>query len=138
MRTERNLIPVIDAISRQAKSVDEAIELFQSLLAGEVGGAKLLVDTVHEGMSPDSGQTIATFMESREFPFRGLYTAPLTVGTRNVGRLMACFGSFGGPGKSLPQITAHIARRLSGILESTSRAILARPLTQIVSYPEVA
>ena len=126
MRNEKNLIPVIDRLSRQARSADEAIELFQSLLAGEVGEATLLMDVVDEVVSPNTGKTIAAFMESRQFPFRGLYTAPLTVGSRKVGRLVACFGSFGAPGKSLLEVTAHVARQLSEILGRTSRAILPR------------
>lgn len=136
MGTERNLIPVINGLSRQARSVDEAIELFESLLAGEVGGATLLVDPVEEGISPGTGKTVAAFMESRQFPFRGLCTAPLTVGSRKVGKLIACFGSFGAPTKWLPEVTAHIARQLSDILGRTSRAILPRPVSQAVQHRE--
>jgi hypothetical protein len=82
MGHEKNLVPAINSLSRQAKSVDEAINLFQSLLAHELGGATLLMDSVEEGISPDAGKTVAAFMESRQFPFRGLYTAPLTVGSK--------------------------------------------------------
>jgi hypothetical protein len=138
MHTERNLIPAINSLSRQAKSADEAIELFQSLPAGEVGDATLLMDAVEEGVSPDTGKTIAAFMESREYPFRGLYTAPLTVGSRKAGRLVACFGSFGAPGKSLPQLTAHIARQLSEILGRTIRAVLPRPVPRTSPHAEAA
>jgi hypothetical protein len=136
MGTERNLIPAINGLSRQAKSVDEAIELFESLLAGEVGGATLLVDPVDAAISPGAGKTVAAFMESRQFPFRGLYTAPLTLGSRKVGNLVACFGSFGAPGKSLPEVTAHIARQLSEILGRTSPSILPTPGTVALSHPE--
>jgi hypothetical protein len=136
MGTERNLIPVINSLSRQAKSLDEAIELFQSLLAGEVGGATLLVDPAEEGISPGTGKTVAAFMESRQFPFRGLYTAPLTVGSRRVGKLIACFGSFGAPGKSLPEVTAQIARQLSEILGRTTRAILPRTVPAALGQTE--
>jgi hypothetical protein len=135
METERNLIPVINSLSRQAKSVDEAIELFQLLLAGEVGGATLLVDPVEEGISPVTGKTVAAFMESRQFPFRGLYTAQLTVGSRKVGKLIVCLGSFGAPGKSLPEVTAHIAKQLSEILGRTTRAIIP-PVSAALPQPE--
>lgn len=135
MGTE-DLIPVIDNISRQAKSVDEAIELFESLLAGEVGGATLLVDPVEEGISPGMGKTVTAFLESRQFPFRGLYTAPLTVGSRKVGKLIACFGSFGAPGKSLPEVTAHIATQLSEIIGRTTRAILPRSMPAALPHAE--
>lgn len=138
MGTERNLIPAINSLSRRAKSADEAIELFQSLLAGEVGEATLLMDAAEEGVSPNTGKTIAAFMESRQYPFRGLYTAPLTVGSRKVGRLVVCFASFGAPGKSLPEVTAHVARQLSEILGRTSRAVLPRAVPETAPHPEAA
>ena len=122
MRSEKNLIPVINRLSRQAKNADEAIELFQSLLADEVGEATLLMDSVEVGVSPDTGKTIAAFMESRQFPFRGLYTAPLTVGSRKVGPAGCLFRVVWRPGKWLPEVTAHVARQLSEILGRTSRA----------------
>jgi hypothetical protein len=134
--TQRNLIPAISHLSRQAKNIDEAIDLFQSLLTREVGGATLLVDRAEEGISPRTTQTIAAFMESRQFPFRGLYTAPVTVGARKAGRLVACFGSFGAPEKLLPDVTAHIARQLSEILSRTTRAIQAHAIIRAVPGPE--
>lgn len=121
--SERDLIPVISRLSRQSKSVGEAIELFQSVLAGEIGSATLLVDLIDEGMSPSVAKSTAAFMDSREFPFRGLYTAPLRVGNRKVGRLVACFGTFGVPGKSMPALTSHVARQLEEVLRRTSRTL---------------
>jgi hypothetical protein len=125
--SERDLIPVLDRLARQSQSVDEAIELFQAVLASEVGGATLITDSSEEGISPQVARFIAKFMDSREFPFRGLYFAPLLVGNRRVGRLIACFGSFGAPGKALPQLTAHIAQQLSEILGRTSRRLNEHP-----------
>jgi hypothetical protein len=127
---ERNLIPVISMLSRQSKSVDEALGLFQSALAGEIGDAALLIDSLEGGISPSVAKSTAAFLDSRQFPFRGLYTAPMTVGNRKIGRLVACFGSFGAPGKSLPALTSHVARQLSDILSRTSRAV-----TSLVSAP---
>ena len=77
-------------------------------------------------------------MDSREFPFRGLYTAPLIVGNRKVGRLIACFGSFGAPVKSLPGLTAHVARQLSEIMSRTGRVILRPALDTVAIRPEAA
>ena len=93
--------------------------MFQSVLSGEIGSAALLVDLTDEGMSPSVAKSTAAFMDSREFPFRGLYTAPLTVGNRKVGRLIACFGTFGVPGKMLPDLTSHVARQLVEVLRRT-------------------
>jgi len=121
--SERDLVPVITRLSRQSKSVDEAIGLFQSVLSGQFGSAVLLVDLIDEGMSPSVARSTAAFMDSREFPFRGLYTAPLTAGNRKVGRLVACFGTFGMPGKMLPELTSHIARQLVEVLRRTGRTL---------------
>jgi len=120
---ERDLIPAISRLSRQSKSIDEAIEVFESVLSGHIGNATLLVDLSEEGMSPSVAKSTAAFMDSRQFPFRGLYTAPLTVGRRKVGRLVACFGTFGVPGKSFPALTSHVAGQLSEILARTSRVV---------------
>jgi hypothetical protein len=117
--SERDLVPVITRLSRQSKNIDEAIEMFQSVLSGEIGSAALLVDLTDEGMSPSVAKSTAAFMDSREFPFRGLYTAPLTVGNRKVGRLIACFGTFAVPGKMLPDLTSHVARQLVEVLRRT-------------------
>jgi hypothetical protein len=48
--SERDLVPVITRLSRQSKNIDEAIEMFQSVLSGEIGSAALLVDLTDEGM----------------------------------------------------------------------------------------
>jgi hypothetical protein len=132
--SERDLVDVISRLSRQSKSVDEAVELLRAALASKVGGATLLLDPLDEGISPAIAKSTAAFMDAREFPFRGLYTAPLTVGKRRVGRLVACFGSYGAPGPLLPRLTAHVAQQLSEILGRTSRTLVSRAMTQ----PEAA
>lgn len=120
---ERDLISAISRLGRQAHSIGEAINLFQPLLAGEFGGAALLVDSVETGMSSAVAQFTAEFLDSRQFPFRGLYTAPLMVGRQKAGRLIACFGSFGVPGKSLPSLTSHLALQLSDVLARSGRGL---------------
>jgi hypothetical protein len=99
------------------------VELFQSALAERIGSAALTVDLSDGGMSPSLARSTPEFMDSREFPFRGMYTAPLAVGSRKVGRLVACFGTFGAPGKILPELTAHVARQLVEILRRTSLTV---------------
>jgi hypothetical protein len=120
---ENYLIPVMNRLARQARNINEAIALLQPLLAGEIGGATLFVDTNPERISPSVMKFTAAFLDSRQFPFRGLYTAPLKVGGRKVGLLVACFGSFGVPGKLLPALTSQLAGRLNEILARTSRAV---------------
>ena len=129
LRSENYLNPVISQLSRQSKGIDEAITLFQPVLAGEIGDATLLVDLNEQGMSPDVAKSVAAFMDSRQFPFRGLYTASLMVGSRKVGRLFAWFGAFGVPGKSLAAITSHAASQLSAILARTSRMVTSPVVT---------
>jgi hypothetical protein len=111
-----DLIAVISHLGRQANNLNDAVHLFQPELANRIGNAVLLIDHLDYGMSPSIAQSTAAFLDSREFPFRGLYTAPLTVGHRKVGRLIACYGSFGAPEKTLPEVTSHVARQLSTIL----------------------
>ncbi len=123
---EQHLIPVIGRLARQARNIQEAIALFQPLLADEIGGANLFVDAGEESISPAVMKSTAAFLDSHQFPFRGLYTAPLKVGGRKVGLLVACFGSFGDSGKLLPALTDQVARQLNGILAKTTRAIPSR------------
>jgi hypothetical protein len=120
---EQHLIPVIGRLARQARNIDEAIALFQPLLADEIGGANLFVDASEESISPAVMKSTAALLDSHQFPFRGLYTAPLKVGERRVGLLVACFGSFGVPGKLLPAITNQVAKQLNEILARTTRVV---------------
>jgi hypothetical protein len=119
MRSKTELITEITRLSRQSKSLEEAITLLQPALAGEIGGSTLLVEPIEEGVSFWAAKSIAGLMDSRVFPFRGLYTAPLMVGRTRVGRLVACFGSFAAPGITLSHLTAHIAQQLGEILGRT-------------------
>jgi hypothetical protein len=120
---EQHLIPVIGRLARQAQNINEAIALFQPLLANEIGGANLFVDASEESISPAVMKSTAAFLDSHQFPFRGLYTAPLKVGGRKVGLLVACFGSFGVPGKLLPALTEQLAKQLNEILARTTRVV---------------
>lgn len=120
---DQHLIPVISRLARQARNINEAIALFQPLLADEIGGANLFVDASEERISPAVMKSTAEFLDSHQFPFRGLYTAPLKVGGRRVGLLVACFGSFGVPGKLLPALTDQLAKQLNEILARTTRVV---------------
>ncbi len=138
MESEAELIPLIARLSHQSRSLEEAIELFQTALTGEIGDSILVVEPVNGGSSPLVGEVMARFMESRVFPFRGLYTAPLLVGNRKVGRLVACFGSFGAPGKALSGLTEHIAQQLGEILGRTRRTLGPQVVPISVSQTKAA
>ena len=122
MRSERELMAAITRLARQSKGAEEAIGLFQAVLTAKIGDSTLLVEPVDERTSFWAAKSIAGLMDSRVFPFRGLYTAPLMVGSRKVGRLVACFGSFDAPGLTLSHLTAHIAHQLGEVLSRTRRA----------------
>jgi hypothetical protein len=126
---ELDLIPVITRLGHQAKSLSEALNLFQRLLAEQIGAAQLLLEPPESGTSPSVAQSTAAFLDSHEFPFRGLYTVPLNAGSRKAGRLIACFASFGVRGRSLPVLATHIAGQLSEILARTTRTSSIRAFT---------
>jgi hypothetical protein len=107
MMNERQLISEIGGIARCAGSVEEALAGMESLLGREIGSATLLLRPL--GGSRLNESAVSNFLESREFPFRGIYTAPLLEQGQS---LVACFGSWGAPGDLLRRATASIARDL--------------------------
>ena len=126
MRSEKELIFEISRIGLESKSVEEAAGAVQALLASEIGGATLLIDTVELGISSWAAKTASEFLDSREFPFRGLYTVPLMVGNERAGRLIACFGSFESPGEFLQRLTAQIAKQFGQLFARTHREVISR------------
>jgi hypothetical protein len=102
------------------------VEAVQSLLATEIGGSTLLLDPAEPGISSWVAKSASEFLDSREFPFRGLYTTPLMVGSKTAGRLIACFGSFESPGEFLQQLTVHIAQQFGYLLSRTHGEVISR------------
>jgi hypothetical protein len=124
MRSEREIIVEITRIGHVSKSVDEALKAAQSVLANEIGGSTLLlVDPAELGISSWAAKFASEFLDSREFPFRGLYTAPLMLGSERAGRLIACFGSFESPGELLQRLTAHVALQFGQMLARIHREV---------------
>jgi hypothetical protein len=126
MKSESEIIREISRIGYESKSVDQAVEVIQSLLATEIGGSTLLLDPAELGISAWVAKSASAFLDSREFPFRGLYTAPLMVGGKTAGRLIACFGSFESPGEFLQRLTAHIAQQFGQLLARTHGEVISR------------
>jgi len=126
MRSEREIIVEISRIVHASNSVAEAVETVQSLLATEIGGSTLLLDPAELGISSWAAKSASEFLDSREFPFKGLYTAPLMVGSKTAGRLIACFGSFESPGEFLRQLTVHIAQQFGYLLSRTHGEVISR------------
>jgi hypothetical protein len=130
MRSEKELNLEISRTVHESKSVDEAAQFAQSLLAKEIGGSRLLLDFAEPGNPSLAAKSASEFLDSREFPFKGLYTAPLLVGNQRAGRLIACFGSFEFPGELFQRLTAHIANQLG--------QLLTRPHGEVISRAEAA
>ncbi len=119
---ERELISEIGGIARLSHSLDEAVSRIESLLAHEIGSATLTLQPVQNGSPFLSGTGVSRFLESREFPFRDLYTAPLVKARdRPRGILIACFGTWGAPGEMLQRATAYTAEQLGTLLGRVSR-----------------
>lgn len=124
MASERELITLISQLSRRAKSAAEAIQLIEEALTNEIGEATLLLDYAG-GTSPRMAKFMSNFLDSREFPFRGFYTAPLNAKDRATGRLIAGFASHGTPGPALPKIAQHIASELGSLIARNHHAAVA-------------
>jgi hypothetical protein len=60
-------------------------------------------------------QVVSDFIESRRFPFRGVYPAPLGA----VGVLIACIGSWGTPIETIQSRVEQAAFRLAPLFEQT-------------------
>ena len=117
MGFDRELIRGIERISRRSRNIEEAIHEVEAALKSEIGEAQLLLQPAGEKLSPSSLQTVSSFLESRAFPFRGVYTAP-----SRAGRLIVCFGGVGGPGRFFQELTDRIASELGTLQHRTQEA----------------
>jgi hypothetical protein len=113
MISERQLISEVGGIVRRAVSVEEALARIENFLGPEIGSVTLLLRPL--GSSRFNEGAVSSFLESREFPFRGVYTAPLVPKGQSRATLIACFGTWGAPGEILRRATASIARDLGAL-----------------------
>jgi len=116
---ERELLTEIVRIARHADGLTPALRQIQTLIAKEYGGALLMIRPPAPGAALAS-PAVHDFLEAKDFPFRGLYTAPLTTRRRDTATLVACIGTWGAPGEILRRIVTfageqltELARRLS-------------------------
>jgi len=116
---EKEILVEISRIAGDAETVVQAADQIQARLAIEVGNAMILLRSAADRTSLFQDNPVAEFMESREFPFRGLYIEPLVVGGEKAGTLVACFGSWGAKGEFLQRATAHISEQLAVLLGRT-------------------
>jgi hypothetical protein len=118
--TEKELLFEITRIGVGARTLHDATQRIESLLTNEVGAVALLVRPHALNASLFREEIVTRFLESPEYPFRGIYTASVKGGPGRDGCLMACFGSWGAAGDLLERISTHIADSL-GTLLRTSR-----------------
>jgi hypothetical protein len=124
--TEKEILVEISRITGDARNVGEAVERIEACLALEVGSALIRLKPPGAGAALFRDSPISRFMESREFPFRGLYIAPLAVRGKDAGTLVACFGSWGSRGEFLHRATAHSGEQLAALLIRTYSGAVAK------------
>ncbi len=107
----------INRIVRESVLEQDAIENAQALFAAEFGETRLLVRPAIWDGSIFAEPAVRDFIESRRFPFRGVYAAPL--GPDAV--LIACIGSWGAPIDSIQSLVEHVALRLAPLSEEARR-----------------
>ncbi|HEY4086407.1 MAG TPA: hypothetical protein VGM43_10740 [Bryobacteraceae bacterium] len=117
MGLDTELIRGIERISRRSRNIEEAIYNVEAALKSQIGEAQLLLQPEGEKLAPFSIQAVTSFLESRAFPFRGVYTA-----SSRAGRLIVCLGGFGTPGQFFQELTNRIASELGALPGRTQEA----------------
>jgi len=116
---EPEILREIDHIVGIADGIQSALTQIQALLARYCGEALLIIRPAEPGPVLPGTSAAFEFLESREFPFRGLYMAPLRAGNRNAGTLIICIGTWGVPGDLPRRITNYLGQRLSTLASSS-------------------
>ncbi|MDQ1473694.1 MAG: hypothetical protein QOJ99_5174, partial [Bryobacterales bacterium] len=109
------LLGEIGNVIRHADDLPSALTRIQSLLASHCGGALLIIRPASSGAVLPAVPAVYAFLESRQYPFRGLYMAPVNSGGRAVGTLLACIGTWGAPGDLLARITVFVGQQLTAL-----------------------
>lgn len=120
--SEKEFVREMNRIVRESNIAEDAIEETQALFAAEFGETRLVLRPMSSTASPFGEPVVRDFIESRRFPFRGVYTAPLGMD----GVLIACIGSWGAPIETIQSLVEHAAVRLAPLFERT-QALAARP-----------
>ena len=107
--SEKELTRESKRIIRGSTVLDQALEHLRILLSAEVGDVTLFIVWAGSQPSVFSDAKVLSFLESRVFPSRGVYTAP--VGT--AATLVACLGSWGSPVHYVQSLIASIGTQLS-------------------------
>jgi hypothetical protein len=95
----------ISQIFRHTEPYAAAIEAAAALLSHEVGDVRIVSRSDAGKRSIFRDPAIAAFLESRDFPFRGIYNAAAGQGTA----LILCVGSWGAPPRFMQSLAEHVA-----------------------------
>jgi len=109
---EKELFREIVRIAHDADGLTPALARIQSLLASEWGKALLIIRPASPAAVTSLPPAVSNFLDSRDFPFRGLYIAPLLSGTETAGTLVACIGTWNAPTDTLRRITNFASQQL--------------------------
>ena len=121
---ERELTEKITGLAIRAQSVKQLLDSVATLLTGEFGSAILFLRPLAHGrpLFTEPGLSdfnVAQFLESRDYPFRGVYTARVVHRGRPHATLVACFGTWGSSGEILHRVTSLVAEQIGEIVVQT-------------------
>jgi hypothetical protein len=113
--SEKEFVREMNRIVRESSILEDAIEKTEALFRAQIGDTRLLVRPVVCNASIFGETAVREFLESRRFPFRGVYTSSLGAD----GVLIACIGSWGAPIETIQSLVDHSAVRLSALVDGT-------------------
>ncbi len=127
---EKELLGEIENVVRNAEGLTSALTRIKALIGAYCGGAVLAIRPESFGRATSTPPPVLELLESREFPFRGLYFAPVSYGSGPIHTFIACLGTWGISADSLRRITTFTAQQLSELISR-----LGIPVTE---YAEAA
>ena len=110
---EREFLREVSRIARESSRLHEAVSGIQLLVSREIGVATFLIRPADGNHAVFRDPMVTEFLESRAFPFRGVYKAHL--GSSAV--IIICLGSWGAPGKFTHQMVDRIGQELTRWME---------------------
>src|ERR1700709_1950010 len=108
---ENELTREIKRIASRADALKPALTEIEALLSSEWGAALLVIREAATPVPFPSADF--SFLESHNFPFRGMYTSSIQTGGGSDDRLLACIGTWGAPDKNVRQIIDFVGQQLS-------------------------
>ncbi len=127
--SEKELMAQLESIAGEAKSLEGALTAMERLLSSEIGSAVLTLRP--EGTNllslPEATPGVLKFLESHEFPIRGMYSARIELGGLSAGTLLACFGTWSAPNRLLRAATTQAANLIDALLRRGMALPTTRP-----------